>query len=291
MPELPEVEHVRRGLDAASLSTPVAKVWRSAFDLRTGAHWARPVEFTGRLRGARPTSIARRGKYLLWNFDGTTRSRPNLTALIHLGMTGRCAVKSKGDKRENHTHVSLSFEDGRRFDFVDPRRFGGFVVAGAEEILRRPPICDLGPEPLGSAFGAELFVREAGSSRRVIRQALLDQRLLAGLGNIYVSEALHRARIPPLARCHRIRATAWERLAHEVVKVLEEALERGGTTLRDYRRVDGSRGENQHALKAYGRAGKRCVQCAATLVAHSYQGRSGVHCPKCQTSGPGGWVS
>lgn len=291
MPELPEVEHVRRGLQGLKLIAPVRSVWRSHYNLRTGAAWSREQEFTARLRRATPRDVQRRGKYLLWNFDSPASSRPQLLALIHLGMTGRCVVHRDDEAREPHTHVSLSFEDGRRFDFIDPRRFGGFVVASPEEIFTRDPIAGLGPEPLESQFDAEVLRARAGSSRRVVRQALLDQSVVAGLGNIYVSEALHVASVAPLSRCTRIRASAWVRLASSIVDVLDQAICRGGTTLRDYRRVDGTRGENQHALLAYGRAGLPCGRCSTILLAHSSQGRSGVHCPSCQAAGPGGWVS
>jgi formamidopyrimidine-DNA glycosylase len=288
MPELPEVEHVRRGLEAARLRRPVSTLWRSEYDLRTGATWARTNEHLSWLEGARPGALTRRGKYILWAFESPKGDQ--LEALIHLGMTGRCRIVRRGDPREAHTHISLTFEDERRFDFVDPRRFGGFVVDRPATLRGREPLLSMGPEPLGSDFDAASLAARAGRSRRVIRQALLDQSVVAGLGNIYVSEALFVARIPPLARCHRLRVTAWQRLADAIVEVLERSLARGGTTLRDYRRVDGSSGENQLALLAYGRQGESCVSCATELVAHQWQGRSGAHCPRCQKPGPGGWV-
>lgn len=290
MPELPEVEHVRLGLLDEHLAAPVTRVWRSPFDLRTGAHWAKAREHTAWLRGATPGALRRRGKFILWDFSGHEPG-VELSALIHLGMTGRCVVNRVGESREAHTHISLSFADGRRFDFIDPRRFGGFVVDHVQRLMAREPLVSLGPEPLGELFSATQLRARAGTSRRVIRQALLDQKVVAGLGNIYVSEALFVARIPPLARCTRLRAPAWSRLADAIVEVLTDSIARGGTTLRDYRRPDGSRGGNQHALRAYGRADEPCVRCETALVAHTCQGRSGVHCPRCQAHGPGGWVS
>ena len=288
MPELPEVEHVRRGLETAQFDRRVERVWRSAFDLRTGAAWERANEHLDWLRGAIPGPLRRRGKYILWTFTSNTAGE--LEALIHLGMTGRCLISGRGARREAHTHISLTFEDGRRFDFVDPRRFGGFVVDRPKVLRARDPLASMGVEPLSADFGPDTLMEQTASSRRVIRQALLDQSVVAGLGNIYVSEALFVARVPPLARCHRLRPSAWARLAEAIVEVLERSLARGGTTLRDYRQVDGSTGQNQLALFAYGRQGQPCARCATNLVSHEWQGRRGAHCPSCQKPGAGGWV-
>ncbi len=174
---------------------------------------------------------------------------------------------------------------------MDPRRFGGLRVASPAKLAARPPLHELGPEPLEPAFDGAVLQDRLGKSRRVLRDGLLDQRVVAGLGNIYVSEALYEAGLHPLLRATRLRPSAWSRLADATRLVLERAIANGGTTLRDYRGVDGSSGRNQLALEAYGRAGQPCARCGhVALVGYVHQGRSGAYCPDHQARPKGRWV-
>lgn len=291
MPELPEVETIRRGLAALSLEAKVESVWRSDFELRTGAAWRRADEDLGRLRGATPMGFDRRGKFLLWHFDGSRRGRSEpSTLLIHLGMSGRVAVHPAGTRRVAHTHLSLSFADGRRFDFVDPRRFGGLRCGSRDELPARPPLAGLGPEPFSADFNLAHLEETAARSRRALRELLLDQRVVAGVGNIYASEICWHARLHPLVAGRRLRPSAWARVIDATRFVLEGAISRGGTTLRDYRDATGREGQNQLALAVYGRGGENCVNCAEPLLAYVHQARSGVLCPRCQARPRGRWA-
>jgi formamidopyrimidine-DNA glycosylase len=278
MPELPEVESVRRSLTRARLSAPVHLVWRSKQPLRTGHAWQ--DEQLSLLRGATPQRWERRGKHLLWRL--ASRSGEALGLLVHLGMTGRIDVVRAGDSRPLHTHVEVRLEDDRVLRFVDARRFGGVRARPWALLLAEPPLCELGPEPLTPGFDGECLRAAAGESRRPLRDVLLDQRVVAGVGNIYAIEALFMARLHPLLPAHRLAPSAWERLATAVRAVLEQGLRNGGTTLRDYRDADGNAGENQNALWVYGRAGHACRVCGAEIEPFVLGGRGGAFCPNDQ---------
>lgn len=286
MPELPEVECVRRGLARAKLRAPINDIWRSDKLLRTGAHWRR--ENLHLLQGRSPAALRRRGKFLVWTFELPDAEPVGL--VVHLGMTGRLVLSSPEVEHEPHTHLVLDFEDGRQVRFVDPRRFGGLRTDQLDELHASPPLCDLGPEPLGSTFGSEVLQTRGGRSARAIRDVLLDQRVVAGLGNIYVLEALYRAGVHPLVAARRLRPSAWDRLAVAIGEVLRQGIRNGGTTFRDYRGADGRRGRNQRALRVYGRAGEECDGCGATLEGFVLGGRSGVYCPREQTRSGGRWI-
>lgn len=278
MPELPEVESVRRGLVAAQLRAPVIALWRSPAKLRVGKHWQE--ENLERLLGATPGAVGRRGKYILWSFAGADAAELGL--VIHLGMSGRCGVATVEQPRVLHTHLVLGFADGRELRFVDPRRFGGLRAGPLAELRAAPPIGELGPEPLEPGFSGEVLERALGSSARPIRDALLDQSAVAGLGNIYAVEALFLAGIHPLLEARRLHRSAWDRLAGTVVDVLRQGIANGGTTLKDFRNVVGEVGRNQDDLRVYGRAGEPCPRCGHALVGFVSGGRSGAYCPKDQ---------
>lgn len=279
MPELPEVECVRRGLARADLSSKViSSVWRSKLALRTGAFWR--DERLHLLKGARTGAFERRGKFLLWRL--TAPKSEELGAVIHLGMTGRVTVCEPGAERAPHTHLEIAVEGGPCIHYTDARRFGGVHVDTIAQLEKDGPLASLGPEPLSRGFNADILQARGGRSKRVIREVLLDQRVVAGLGNIYVSEALHIAGLPPLARATELRASAWERLSVAIQGVLRQGIRNGGTTLRDYRGSKGERGRNQSALKVYGRAGQPCSTCAKPLHGYVHAGRSGVTCRSCQ---------
>ncbi len=284
MPELPEVESVRRGLILAELEGPVAEVWRSPFKLRVGQHWQ--TEGLECLLGATPAAdVGRRGKYLIWPFTG--RAGEPLGLLVHLGMSGRCGVSEPGQARVAHTHLALRFGDGRELRLVDPRRFGGVRAARLVDLYKTPPVSDLGPEPLDPGFTGLLLQQRLGASVRPIRDALLDQTAVAGLGNIYAVEALFLANIHPLTPAEILQPSAWDRLASAVVTVLRQGIDNGGTTLKDFRNVVGEVGRNQDDLHVYGRAGLPCPRCGQPLHAFTSGGRSGVFCPRDQPPAKG----
>jgi formamidopyrimidine-DNA glycosylase len=278
MPELPEVESVRRGLVRARLRAPVRSVWRSKDNLRIGKDWRKANEQLELLRGATPGPIRRRGKYLLWHMHADQE----LVLLIHLGMSGRCGVAMPEQQRVAHTHFVLGFEDDRELRFVDPRRFGGLRAGSVETIYGSEPIASLGPEPLERSFDGTTLERALGRSDRALRDALLDQRAVAGIGNIYALEACFDAGLHPLLPARRLSPSAWQRLAEALQAGLRRGIDNGGTTLKDFRNVTGEVGRNQDDLRVYGRGGEPCPTCASPLVGFVHQGRSGVFCKQCQ---------
>jgi formamidopyrimidine-DNA glycosylase len=275
MPELPEVESVRRGLVAARLRGRVHTVWRSKSTLRIGT--SRKREGLDRLVDARAGKVHRRGKYLVWQFEDAHGD--DLGLLVHLGMSGRFGLAKPTQPHAPHTHLVLGFDDDREVRFVDPRRFGALQVGTLAEILEQGAIGALGPEPLDRDFDGERLAARAKQSRRALREVLLDQTVVAGIGNIYAIEACHRAGIHPLVGAHRLQPSAWHRLAIALRDVLVQAIDNGGTTLRDFRDVSGHAGRNQDELRVYGRADAPCPKCGAILVGFVNAGRGGVFCP------------
>ncbi|MEM6292473.1 MAG: bifunctional DNA-formamidopyrimidine glycosylase/DNA-(apurinic or apyrimidinic site) lyase [Myxococcota bacterium] len=279
MPELPEVECVRRGLARARLGgAKVSCRWRSEHLLRTGAFWR--DERLDLLEGATTGAFERRGKFLVWRFDGA--DGVPLGLVIHLGMTGRVTVTEPGADRVPHTHLVFELDNGRALHFSDPRRFGGVHADPLDRLRTVGPLAELGPEPLDPGFDGTVLEEQVRGSTRALRDVLLDQRVVAGLGNIYVSEALFVAGLHPLTRANGIRPSAWQRLAEAIVTVLRQGLDNGGTTLRDYRGASGERGSNQNALLVYGRAELPCPSCGSALTGYTHGGRSGVFCRQCQ---------
>jgi formamidopyrimidine-DNA glycosylase len=205
-------------------------------------------------------------------------------------MSGVLQVVTRGVPLQAHTHLVLEYGRGRQLRFVDPRRFGGLSAAPMKVLLARPPLSELGPEPLSETFDGTRLHAALCRSKRVLRDALLDQRVVAGVGNIYAVEALYEAGLHPLLMARRLRPSAWHRLADGLRRTLAAAIERGGTTLRDYRDGTGKEGTNQHHLWVYGRAGQPCRRCGTTLLAFVHGGRSGVFCPEEQAKPRGRWV-
>lgn len=282
MPELPEVETVRAGL------VPVMEGHRivRAELRRDGLRWPFPERMADRLTGARVERLRRRSKYLLWDLD------TGETVLVHLGMSGRMLVSGAEiggfyhphAAPEKHDHVVLDLDSGARVTLNDARRFGAMDLVPTEEAESHPLLAKLGPEPLGNAFSAAYLVEAFRGRRTPVKAALLDQRLVAGLGNIYVCESLFRARIHPTRPAGRIAAARIADLASEIRATLSEAIAAGGSSLRDYRQADGELGYFQHNFRVYDRAGKKCVTegCDGTITRIVQSGRSTWYCPKCQ---------
>jgi formamidopyrimidine-DNA glycosylase len=287
VPELPEVETVRRGLAPAMEGRVIARAEVRRPDLR----WPLPAGMAGRLTGARVLALRRRSKYILADLS------TGETLLIHLGMSGRMLIAAPGAAAAMpgdfalpqaaaaaHDHVVLTMQDGTRITFNDARRFGMMDLVATAAAGAHPLLAALGPEPLGNGFSEPYLVAALRGRRTPVKSALLDQRVLAGLGNIYVCEALHRAGIDPRRHAGRIAAPRVARLVPVIRDVLAEAIEAGGSSLRDYRQADGELGYFQHAFRVYGREGLACPTpgCGGTIRRTVQAGRSTFHCTACQ---------
>ncbi len=282
MPELPEVEIVRRGLEPLLVGARFERVEQRRPDLR----FPLPRGFQKRLEGRSVRGLARRGKYLLAHLCDDN------VLVMHLGMTGRFTVshnhRGGGDPR--HDHVVFHMSSGASLTYNDPRRFGFMLLIGERALDRHPLIKDLGVEPLGNELTAAYLARRARGKTVSLKGFLADQRIVAGLGNIYISEALFRAALSPnrraasLAKANGAPSERAERLVPAIRAVLQDAIAAGGSTLRDYRKADGELGEFQHSFAVYGREGKPCVRAGCRgIVRRSVQGgRSTFFCPTCQ---------
>jgi formamidopyrimidine-DNA glycosylase len=278
MPELPEVETVMRGLRAALEGHRIVRAAAHRADLR----WPIPPGLGRRLTGARVLSFRRRGKYILMRLDGGD------SVLLHLGMSGRMLIEKAGRNEVTpHEHLVLETDTGWRIGFVDPRRFGSVdLVPTAQEDAHRL-LSELGPEPLDAAFSVASLAQSLSGKRTPIKAALLDQRIVAGLGNIYVSEALFRAGISPQRSAHTIPGARATRLVPAIKDTLSEAIVAGGSSLRDYVQPDGELGYFQHAWKVYGHEGEPCERCPGKPVCQGIRrivqsGRSTFYCPRSQ---------
>ena len=286
MPELPEVETVRRGLAPVLDGARLVRVEARRADLR----FPFPEGFVQRLTGARIGTMSRRAKYLLAPLDRGD------VLVMHLGMSGRFEIASaKARQRpgefayatsvdDKHAHVLFETEHGEIVTYFDPRRFGYMDLIPADTLEDHPWFKGLGPEPLGPDFNAGHLKAEFEGRRQSVKATLLDQRVVAGLGNIYVCEALHRAGISPETPAGALKPKALAALTREIHATLGEAIEAGGSTLRDYAAADGALGYFQHRFKAYGREGEPCLKpgCNGTIARIVQGGRSTFFCPACQ---------
>jgi formamidopyrimidine-DNA glycosylase len=273
MPELPEVETVRRTL-APVIGRRISSVWTSGM----GLHMARrpPRAKLRKLVGAQLTAIRRHGKYLLLDTDRAA------SILVHLGMTGRLRIHRAADPRAAHTHVVLGLGP-RELRFTDARRFGQVDVVAQGQERAHPALAVLGPDALDAAIDVDAMLAMARDKRTTLKAFVLDQRVIAGVGHIYASEALWRARLRPTLRTHKLTAPAAQRLAAAIREVIERALDHGGTTLADFVDAEGTAGENADYLWVYDRAGQPCMRCKTSIKRTVLQGRATYHCPTCQT--------
>ena len=278
MPELPEVETVMRGLQAVLQGRVLRRVQVHRPDLR----WPFPPGLARKMTGTTVTGFRRRAKYILMRLDS------GQSVLIHLGMSGRMLIRPTGaNDLPAHEHMTLDTDDGTTVGFVDPRRFGSvdLLDTEAEDTHRR--LTGLGPEPLDDAFNRACLAAALAGKRTPIKAALLDQGNVAGLGNIYVCEALFRAGIAPTRQAASISLAETGRLVREIKATLTEAIAAGGSSLRDYVQPDGELGYFQHAWKVYGREGERCPDCpgapkCAGIARIVQSGRSTFYCPRRQ---------
>lgn len=295
MPELPEVETVRRGLEPVLVGARIEAVEQRRADLR----FSFPRDFAGRLAGREVAALRRRSKYLVADLSAGE------SLIVHLGMTGRFLVEQPGTAPmpgafhrasggdPAHDHVVFRLSTGAALTYNDVRRFGFMDLVPTSDLAGSRHFRNLGLEPLGPELTGEAIAALFRGRRTPLKSALMDQRLVAGLGNIYVCEALFRAGLDPRAPAGSIamptgrpRAGA-RRLAQAIRAVLAEALAAGGSTLRDYAQVDGSLGDFQHAFRVYGRAGEPCPSegCGGRVDRLVQGGRSTFYCPRCQSSG------
>lgn len=290
MPELPEVETIRKGLVPILSGRRFVRVDARRGDLRVPL----PRNFTARLAGRQVRILRRRAKYLLLDLDGGE------TLIVHMGMSGRFTVhqpgiaarpggfahKMPGDGSGTgkHDHVVFETEEGALVVFTDHRRFGLMLLANTEELERHKLFAGLGPEPLDESFTSTLLNAAIEGKRAPIKAALLDQRVVAGLGNIYVCEALFHARISPKRLAASVAGVRAARLVPAIKAVLEAAVNAGGSSLRDYARADGELGYFQHQFAVYDREKLACVEegCPGTIRRIVQSGRSTFYCPVCQ---------
>ena len=282
MPELPEVETVMRGIEPAMTGYKIDQLILNRPDLR----WPFPGGMAERVSGTKVLGLRRRSKYILADLDS------NETLLIHLGMSGRILVS--GDPLgnfvhdhppiEKHDHVIFSMENGARITFNDPRRFGAMDLLDTNSGDAHPLLRNIGPEPFGNEFHEDYLVNILKKKNSPIKSALLDQRIVAGLGNIYVCEVLFRAGISPKKLAGQISAKRTAPMVAIIRDVLGEAIQAGGSTLKDFRHSDGELGYFQHTFKVYGREGEACTNtdCDAKIKRIVQSGRSSFYCPKCQ---------
>ena len=282
MPELPEVETVRRGLLPVMEGQVIAEAQVNRPDLR----FPFPEAMADRLTGQTVLSLRRRSKYLLADLSSEE------TLLIHLGMSGRMLISGAilGEFHhphpapQKHDHVILTMSNGTKITFNDARRFGAMDLMATAKAAEHPLLAALGPEPLGNDFHETALSARLQGRNTPIKSALLDQGVVAGLGNIYVCEVLHRAGIAPTRLAGAITEGEVAALVPIIRAVLSEAIEAGGSSLRDYRQTDGELGYFQHSFRVYGREAEPCTTpgCHGTIERLVQAGRSSFHCPECQ---------
>lgn len=277
MPELPEVETVRRVLAAGLVGSRVRAVQVRDARLR------QPVDSGAleQLVGASVVDVRRRAKYVVVELDS------QLAMVIHLGMSGTLTLLSEETALDRHDHVRWWFQDGSgsqplELRFRDPRRFGLILALPAERLAQHVLFAHLGPDPLESAFSGGYMWQRSRRSKRPVKNFLMDSTVVTGIGNIYASESLWRARIHPATPVRRIAAGRWGRLRDRCVDVLQEAIREGGTTLNDFRDPSGSAGYFAVRLRVYGREGAACPRCQSTIRRIVQAGRSTFYCPACQ---------
>jgi formamidopyrimidine-DNA glycosylase len=274
MPELPEVETVMRGLAARLTGRVITRAALHRPDLR----WPIPAGFAAALTGARVLGFRRRAKYILMRLDH------GQSVLIHLGMSGRMLIDAAPAL---HEHLTIETEDNARIGFVDPRRFGALDLIATDVEDSHKLLANLGPEPLSNEFSAPVLLASLTGKATPIKSALLDQRIVAGIGNIYASEALFRAGISPKRLAGNLGPRRIDRLVPAIKDTLTAAIAAGGSSLRDYVQPSGELGYFQHAWKVYGRAGEPCEHCpgppACAGISNLVQtGRTSFYCPRTQ---------
>ena len=288
MPELPEVETVKRGLEPVLKGRRITRVETR----RSGLRFPFPKGFNERLSGAKVLTLSRRAKYILADLDN------GFSLIVHLGMTGRFTVLSPkgisnlggfyfeagaGESANGpHDHVVIHLEEGVRLVYSDPRRFGMMDVVETNAIGQHRLLKDIGVEPLGNELSAAYLVQKFKGKAAPMKAALLDQRIIAGLGNIYVCEALHRARVSPKRKAGSVKPEKLEELVLHIRDILNEAILAGGSTLQDFQSTNGEQGSYQQRFSVYDRESEACPHCGKPIKRLVQSGRSSFYCSSCQ---------
>ena len=275
MPELPEVETVMRGLRPVMDGAQITR----ADIRREGLRWPFPNRFAERLTGSTINGMQRRAKYILMALD------TGESLIIHLGMSGKVTIDETGQEPPaKHDHVVLDMDNGTRILFNDPRRFGMLDLLDSTAPEKHKMLAALGPEPLGNSFNATYLAQKLNGRKSPIKSALLDQRIIAGLGNIYVCEALWRAGVTPQTQSGVLDPAQLSSLTGHIRDVLTDAIKAGGSSLKDYRQANGELGYFQHSFAVYGREGEPCRKpgCGGEITRIVQSGRSSFYCPSCQ---------
>ena len=270
MPELPEVETTRRGIAPCVVNKRIRDVVVRQPRLR----WPVPGSLGNALVGRQIQRVGRRAKYLIFYLE-------NGCVLLHLGMSGSLRVTDPGGATDRHDHVDVIFDDGACLRFRDPRRFGSIHWTGADP-LQHPLLRDLGPEPLGQDFSAARLYGLSRNRTQAVKTFIMDSRTVVGVGNIYASEALYKSGIHPLRKAGKISLKRYGSLVESTREVLNAALAKGGTTLRDFTGGDGAPGYFKLDLDVYDRAGEPCKNCPASIRQVRQGQRSTYYCPRCQ---------
>lgn len=270
MPELPEVETTRRGIAPHVLGKRVKRIAVRQRQLR----WPIPTALDKELKGRTINTLSRRAKYLLFGTDAGT-------AILHLGMSGSLRIISKPTALLPHDHVDLRFTDDVVLRFNDPRRFGSLLWT-RDDPLAHPLLAKLGPEPLDRRFNGDALYAPSRGRKLAIKSFVMNPQVVVGVGNIYASEALHRAGIHPRRPAGRVGPARYQALAKEIKSVLRAAIRAGGTTLRDFRDSDGLPGYFSQSLRVYGRTGEPCRKCSTPVRQEVIGQRASYFCPRCQ---------
>ena len=282
MPELPEVETVKSAIEDVALHSKVTGVWKSELKMR----WAIPHDLETQIMGDQVQYVGRRGKYILIDLEKNNHHRKTL--ILHLGMSGSVRIYPENDiftpMKHDHLILSLSGREGvgNKVVLNDPRRFGGVQLTSQQASTEHPLLKDMGIEPLGNAMNAGMLMETLKARKAPIKAVLLDQKVIAGIGNIYASEALYMANISPLRAAQNLNFDELTRLCMAIRTVLEKAILQGGTSLRDYVQPGGEIGYFKHELSVYGRGGDKCYNCAKEVQAIKQSGRMTFYCPNCQ---------
>ncbi|MFE3443775.1 bifunctional DNA-formamidopyrimidine glycosylase/DNA-(apurinic or apyrimidinic site) lyase [Nocardia sp. NPDC059180] len=280
MPELPEVEVVRRGLAGHVVGHIIESV-AVTHPRSVRRHLEGAADLAARLSGQRVADAERRGKYLWLTFDD-----PDLALVVHLGMSGQMLVRQADSPVEKHAHIRATLDDGTELRFVDQRTFGGWALADLVEVdgtLVPEPVAHIARDPLDPKFDAEAVVAAIRAKRTEIKRVLLDQTVISGVGNIYADEALWRAKIHGCRTAAGLTKPALRTLLTEVEAVMGDALAAGGTSFDAlYVDVNGESGYFERSLAVYGRADRPCPRCGAPIVREKFMNRSSYSCPRCQ---------
>jgi len=270
MPELPEVETTRRGIEPLVRDKVIDQVLIHNGSLR----WPVPQEMMSLLPGQQFTVVSRRSKYLLFTLTQGTM-------IVHLGMTGHLRVDPFLSQRRKHDHVEIVFTDGTALRYNDSRRFGSILWTEEDPALH-VRLATLGPEPFSSEFNATYLYKRSRDRKVAVKPFLMDAQIVVGVGNIYASEALFRARIDPVREAGKVSKASYERLVETVTVILNEAIAAGGTTIRDFANSEGKPGYFSQELRVYGRAGQKCTACDALIKQVKLGQRSTFYCSCCQ---------